>query len=119
MIRVYLPPDANTLLSTMDHCLRSVNYINLVIAGKYDEAIQFLTMSEAIEHCTQGLGIWKWASNDQKPNRMSLWPAGDVPTVEAHRTPPRFCANARRFKIRFINVVDLMRLQPDAEGYTA
>lgn len=117
MIRVYLPPDANTLLSTMDHCLRSVNYINLVIAGKHDEAPQFLTMPEAIEHCTQGLGIWKWASNDQEAEPDVIMAcAGDVPTVEALAATEILRKHLPDLKIRFINVVDLMRLQPDAEG---
>ena len=116
-IRVYLPPDANCLLSVMDHCLRSVNYINLVIAGKHEEAPQFLNMEEAIEHCTQGISIWQWASNDQdsEPDVVMAC-AGDVPTVEALAAVSILRKNLPELKIRFINVVDLMKLEPDTES---
>lgn len=117
MIRVYLPPDANTLLSVMDHCLRSLNYINLVIAGKHPEAPQFLSMEQAVEHCTQGLSIWKWASNDQdqEPD-VVIACAGDVPTVEALAATAILRKELPELKIRFINVVDLMKLEPETEG---
>ena len=117
MIRVYLPPDANCLLSVMDHCLRSLNYINLVICGKHEEAPQFLNMEEAVAHCTQGLSIWKWASNDQdsEPDVVMAC-AGDVPTVEALAAVSILRKNLPDLKIRFVNVVDLMRLEPDTEG---
>jgi xylulose-5-phosphate/fructose-6-phosphate phosphoketolase len=117
MIRIYLPPDANTLLSVMDHCLRSQSYINLVIAGKHEEAPQFLTMEQSIEHCTQGLSIWQWASNDQdsEPDLIMAC-AGDVPTVEALAAVAIMREHLPKLKIRFINVVDLMKLEPEAEG---
>ncbi len=117
IVRIYLPPDANTLLSTMDHCLRSENYINLVISGKHEEAPQFLSMPEAIEHCTQGIGIWQWASNDQdsEPDVVMAC-AGDVPTMETLAAVSILRENLPELKIRVVNVVDLMRLEPDTEG---
>jgi xylulose-5-phosphate/fructose-6-phosphate phosphoketolase len=116
-IRVYLPPDANCLLSTMDHCLNSLNYVNLVICGKHEEALQFLTMEEAIEHCTQGIGIWQWASNDQasEPDVVMAC-AGDVPTVEALAAVAILREHLPDLKIRVVNVVDLMKLEPATEG---
>jgi len=116
-IRVYLPPDANCLLSTMDHCLRSVNYVNLVICGKHEEAPQFLTMDEAIEHCTQGIGIWQWASNDQdsEPDLVMAC-AGDVPTVETLAAVSILREHLPDLKIRVVNVVDIMKLEPDTES---
>jgi xylulose-5-phosphate/fructose-6-phosphate phosphoketolase len=117
IIRIYLPPDANTLLSTMDHCLRSQNYINLVISGKHEEAPQFLSMPDAIEHCTQGLGIWQWASNDQdsEPD-VVLACAGDVPTMETLAAASILREHLPELKVRVVNVVDLMKLEPDTEG---
>jgi xylulose-5-phosphate/fructose-6-phosphate phosphoketolase len=116
-IRVYLPPDANCLLSTMDHCLRSVNYVNLVICGKHEEAPQFLTMDQAIEHCTEGIGIWQWASNDQdsEPDLIMAC-AGDVPTVETLAAVEILRQYLPDVKVRVVNVVDLMKLQPDTES---
>ena len=116
-IRIYLPPDANCLLSMMDHCLRSVNYINLVIAGKHEEAPQFLDMAAAIAHCTQGLSIWQWASNDEgtEPDVVMAC-AGDVPTVETLAAVSILRTYLPDLKIRVINVVDLMKLEPETES---
>lgn len=116
-IRVYLPPDANCLLSVMDHCLRSVNYVNLVISGKHDDAPQFLTMDEAIEHCTRGISIWDGASNDRdaEPD-VVLACAGDVPTVETLAAVSILREHLPDLKVRVVNVVDLMKLQPEAES---
>jgi xylulose-5-phosphate/fructose-6-phosphate phosphoketolase len=116
-IRVYLPPDANCLLSTMDHCLRSSNYINLVICGKHEEAPQFLDMESAVEHCTQGLGIWKWASNDQeKEPDVVMVCAGDVPTMETLAAVSILRKNLPELRIRVVNIVDIMKLEPDTES---
>jgi xylulose-5-phosphate/fructose-6-phosphate phosphoketolase len=117
MIRVYLPPDANTLLSVMDHCLRSINYVNLVICGKHEEAPQFLDMEAAIEHCTQGIGIWKWASNDQdsEPDVVMAC-AGDVPTAETIAAVSILRSRLPELKVRVVNVVDIMKLEPDTES---
>ncbi|HEX6258304.1 MAG TPA: phosphoketolase family protein [Candidatus Saccharimonadales bacterium] len=117
MVRVYLPPDANTLLSTMDHCLKTKNYINLVICGKHDDAPQFLDMDAAIQHCTDGLSIWDWASTDngQEPD-VVLACAGDVPTVEALAAAAIMRKYLPDLKVRLVNVVDLMRLQPESES---
>jgi xylulose-5-phosphate/fructose-6-phosphate phosphoketolase len=116
-VRIYLPPDANCLLSTMDHCLRSENYINLVICGKHEEAPQFLDMQSAIAHCTQGLGIWKWASNDfeSEPDVVMVC-AGDVPTVETLAAVSILREHLPDLKIRVVNVVDLTKLEPDTES---
>ena len=116
-IRVYLPPDANTLLSTMDHCLRSKNYINLVICGKHDDAPQFLAMDDAIKHCTAGIGVWEWASSDngQEPDVVMAC-AGDVPTVEILAAVAIMRRHLPTLKVRVVNVVDLMRLQPPSES---
>lgn len=113
--RIYLPPDANTLLSVIDHCLRSRNYINLTITGKHDSP-QWLSMDEAIEHCTKGLGVWDWASNDQdsEPDVVMAC-AGDVPTLETLAAVSILREYLPNLKIRVINVVDLMRLEPDTE----
>lgn len=116
-IRVYLPPDANSLLSVMDHCLRSKNYVNLVICGKHEEAPQYLPMAEAIQHCTAGIGIWQWASNDQdsEPDIVMAC-AGDVPTMEALAAVSILRNHLPELKIRVVNVVDLMKLQPTTES---
>jgi xylulose-5-phosphate/fructose-6-phosphate phosphoketolase len=113
--RVYLPPDANTLLSVMDHCLRSRGYINLTITGKH-EAPQWLNMEEAVIHCTKGLGVWDWASNDngEEPD-VVMAAAGDIPTLEIIAAVSILRENLPDLKIRVINIVDLMRLQPDSE----
>jgi xylulose-5-phosphate/fructose-6-phosphate phosphoketolase len=115
IIRVYLPPDANTLLSVTDHCLRSRHYINVVIAGK-QPALQFLNMDSAIKHCTKGIGIWEWASNDQggEPDVVMAC-AGDVPTLETLAAVDILRQNFPELKVRVVNVVDLMTLQPANE----
>jgi xylulose-5-phosphate/fructose-6-phosphate phosphoketolase len=115
IIRIYLPPDANCLLSVMDHCLRSKHYVNVTVAGKHP-APQWLTMHEAINHCTKGIGIWEWASNDETSDPdVVIAAAGDVPTLEALAAVSILREHLPELKIRFINVVDLMRLQPRAE----
>ncbi|HBO64651.1 TPA: phosphoketolase [Candidatus Saccharibacteria bacterium] len=113
--RVYLPPDANTTLSVMDHCLRSRGYINLTITGKH-EAPQWLTMEQAVEHCTKGLGTWDWASTDngEEPD-VVMAAAGDIPTLEMMAAVSILREALPNLKIRVINIVDLMRLQPDTE----
>lgn len=112
IIRIYLPPDANTLLSVTDHCLRSKNYINIIVAGK-QPALQYLTMDEAIKHCTKGLGIWKWASNDSDGDPdVVLACAGDIPTLETLAAVDLLHKLIPDVKIRVVNVVDLMALQP-------
>jgi xylulose-5-phosphate/fructose-6-phosphate phosphoketolase len=115
VIRVYLPPDANTLLSVMDHCLRSRDYVNLIVAGK-QPALQFLDMDSAIRHCTAGIGIWQWASNDRdaEPD-VVLACAGDVPTLETLAAAQILRQNLPTLKVRVVNVVDLMKLQPHEE----
>ncbi len=115
VIRVYLPPDANTLLSVTDHCLRSRNYVNLVVAGK-QPAPQWLTMDQAIKHCTAGIGIWEWASNDQGGDPdVVMACCGDVPTLECLAAVSLLREHLPELKIRVINVVDLMKLQPASE----
>jgi len=113
--RVYLPPDANTLLSVADHCLRSRHYVNVIVAGKQPE-LQWLDMDAAIAHCTKGIGVWSWASTDQgsEPDVVMAC-AGDVPTLEALAAVDLLRRNFPDIKIRFVNVVDLMTLQPSAE----
>jgi xylulose-5-phosphate/fructose-6-phosphate phosphoketolase len=115
VVRVYLPPDANTLLSTMDHCLRSRQYVNVVVAGK-QPAPNWLTMDEAVRHCTRGLGIWEWASSggDGEPD-VVLACAGDVPTLETVAAADLLRRHLPHLKVRVVNVVDLMRLEPDTE----
>ncbi|MEU5720240.1 phosphoketolase family protein [Micromonospora sp. NPDC047738] len=115
VVRVYLPPDANTLLSTMDHCLRSRHYINVVVAGK-QPAPNWLSMDEAIQHARRGLGIWDWASTDQgtEPD-VVLACAGDVPTLETLAAADLLRRHLPELKVRVVNVVDLMRLQPPSE----
>jgi xylulose-5-phosphate/fructose-6-phosphate phosphoketolase len=114
IIRVYLPPDTNCLLSVADHCLRSRDYVNVIIAGK-QPALTYLTMDEAVAHCTQGIGIWGWASNDdgQEPD-VVLACAGDVPTLETVSAAAILRERLPELKVRVINVVDLMRLEPDS-----
>ena len=116
VIRVYLPFDANTLLSTFDHCLRSVNYVNVVIAGK-QTAANWLTMDEAVAHCTRGLGILDWAGTEEagKEPDVVLAAAGDVPTLEVLAAASILRAELPSLKVRVINVVDLMRLQNEGE----
>ncbi len=115
VIRVYLPPDANTLLSVADHCLRSRDYVNVIVAGK-QAALQYLDADAATKHCTQGLGIWDWASNDQMQDPdVVMACAGDVPTLETLAAVAWLREQLPQIKIRVINVVDLMRLQPESE----
>jgi xylulose-5-phosphate/fructose-6-phosphate phosphoketolase len=115
VIRVYLPPDANTLLSVMDHCLRSRDYVNVVVAGK-QPALQYLDIDAAVRHCTAGIGIWEWASTDRgiEPDVVMAC-AGDIPTLETLAAVDLLLAQFSDLKIRFVNVVDLMRLQPEEE----
>ena len=115
VVRVYLPPDANCLLSVTDHCLRSRNYVNVVVAGK-QPAPQWLTMDEAIKHCTAGLGIWEWASNDRggEPDVVMAC-CGDVPTLETLAAVDLLRRHAPDLKVRVVNVVNLMKLQPASE----
>ncbi len=115
IVRVYLPPDANCLLSVWDHCLRSRQYVNVVVAGKY-QAPQWLSMDEAIEHCTKGIGVWKWASNDQggEPD-VVMASCGDVPTLESLAAVSILREHLPELKIRVVNVVDLMKLEPSIE----
>ena len=115
IIRIYLPPDANTLLSVTDHCLRSRNYINVIVAGKQPE-MQWLNMEEAIKHCSAGLGIWQWASNDEgsEPDVVMAC-AGDVPTLETIAAVQIIRQHLPEVKVRVINIVDLMTLQPASE----
>jgi xylulose-5-phosphate/fructose-6-phosphate phosphoketolase len=115
IVRVYLPPDANTLLSVTDHCLRSRHYINVIVAGK-QPALQFLDMESAIKHCTKGIGMWEWASNDQKSEPdVVMACAGDVPTLETLAAVNILRENFPDLKIRVINVIDIMTLQPSSE----
>ncbi len=111
VVRVYLPPDANTLLSTVDHCLRSKNYVNVIVAGKQPE-LQYLDMASAELHCAKGIGIWPWASNDGDEPDLVMAAAGDVPTLEALAATHLLRDAFPDLKIRFVNVVDLMKLQP-------
>ena len=115
VVRLYLPPDANCLLSCFDHCIRSRNYVNVIVASKHPR-MQYLTMDQAIKHCTQGLGIWQWASNDegQEPDVVMAC-CGAEPTIETLAAVEILRENLPELKIRVVNVVDLMRLQPAAE----
>ncbi|MEG4964407.1 MULTISPECIES: phosphoketolase family protein [unclassified Microcoleus] len=115
VVRVYLPPDANTLLSVTDHCLRSRHYVNVIIAGK-QPALQYLDMDAAIKHCTAGIGIWEWASNDKggEPDVVMAC-AGDVPTLETLAAVDILRRDYPDLKVRVVNVVDLMTLQPASE----
>ena len=115
VIRAYLPPDTNTLLSVADHCLRSRDYVNVVVAGK-QPALNYLSMDEAVVHCTRGLGIWEWAScdGDEEPD-VILACCGDVPTLETVAAAAILRDRLPTLKVRVVNVVDLMRLQPESE----
>jgi xylulose-5-phosphate/fructose-6-phosphate phosphoketolase len=115
IVRVYLPPDANTLLSVTDHCLRSRDYVNIIVAGK-QPALQWLSMEQAVRHCTAGLGIWEWASNDAEGDPdVVMACAGDIPTLETLAAVQLLREKFAGLKIRVINVVDLMTLQPQSE----
>jgi xylulose-5-phosphate/fructose-6-phosphate phosphoketolase len=115
VIRVYLPPDANTLLSVADHCLRSREYVNVVVAGK-QPSLNYLSIDDAIVHCIRGIGIWEWASNDEghEPDVVMAC-CGDIPTVETLAAVAILRERLPELKVRVVNVVDLMRLQPDTE----
>ncbi len=115
VVRMYLPPDTNCLLSCFDHCIRSKNYVNVLVTSKHPRQ-QWLTMEQAIKHCTQGLGIWEWASNDksEEPD-VVLACCGDTPTLEALAAVTILRKELPEVKIRFINVVDLMKLQPQSK----
>jgi xylulose-5-phosphate/fructose-6-phosphate phosphoketolase len=115
IIRVYLPPDTNCLLSVADHCLRSRHYVNVIVAGK-QPALDYLSMEEAVAHCTRGIGIWEWASNDGggEPDVVMAC-AGDVPTLETLAAVSVLRRELPDLRVRVVNVVDLMRLQPESE----
>jgi xylulose-5-phosphate/fructose-6-phosphate phosphoketolase len=114
IIRVYLPPDANTLLSVADHCLRSRHYVNVIVAGK-QPALNYLSIEDAVLHCTRGIGIWEWASNDAGDPDVVMACCGDVPTLETLAAVDLLRRELPDLKVRVVNVVDLMRLQPDVE----
>jgi len=115
IVRVYLPPDANCLLSVMDHCLKSRHYINVVVAGKHP-APQWLDMDAAVKHCARGIGIWGWASNDQtSPPDVVMACCGDVPTLETLAAVSLMREHLPELRIRVVNIVDLMKLQPQSE----
>ncbi len=114
IVRVYLPPDANTLLSVADHCLRSRHYINLIVAGKQPQP-QWLAMDEAVEHCTRGMGVWPWASNDEGKPEVVIGCCGDIPTQEALAAVCLLRERVPDLRIRVVNVVDLMAMEPQSE----
>ena len=113
--RIYLPPDANCLLSVGDHCLRSTNYVNVIVADKQPH-LQYLNIEDAVRHCTKGIGIWDWASNDQdaEPD-VVMATAGDIATMESLAAVAILRERFPGLKIRFVNVVDLFKLEPDTE----
>ena len=113
VVRVYLPPDANTLLSVTDHCLRSRHYVNVVVAGK-QPGLQYLDIDAAVRHCTVGVGIWPWASHEGEPDVVMAC-AGDVPTLETLAAVDLLRQHLPELRVRVVNVVDLMTLQPDTE----
>jgi len=115
IVRIYLPPDVNCLLSTADHCLRSRDYVNIIVSDK-QKHLQYLTMDEAIIHCTKGIGIWDWASNDhhEEPDVVMAC-AGDIPTMESLAATAILREHFPELKVRFVNVVDLFRLVPHSE----
>jgi len=115
IVRVYFPPDANCLLSVANHCLRSRNYINVIVAGK-QPALQYLDMDTAVKHCTAGVGIWEWASNDEggEPDVVMAC-CGDIPTLETLAAVDFLRQNLPDIRIRVVNVVDLMTLEPQSE----
>src|SRR5437870_8413745 len=115
IVRVYLPPDANCLLSVADHCLRSRHYVNVIVAGK-QPALDYLSMDDAIVHCTRGIGIWEWASNDEtgEPD-VVLGCCGDIPTLETLAAAAILRDRLPDLRVRVVTVVDLMRLQLDSD----
>ena len=114
IIRVYLPPDTNCLLSVADHCLRSRQYVNVIVAGKQPQ-LDYLSMEDAVLHCTRGIGIWEWASNDAGDPDVVMACCGDIPTLEVLAAVDLLRKNLPSLKVRVVNVVDLMRLQPESE----
>jgi len=114
VIRVYLPPDTNCLLSVMDHCLRSRHYVNVIVAGK-QMSLNYLSMEDAVLHCTRGIGTWDWASNDGGDPDVVMACCGDVPTLETLAAVDILRAEVPSLKVRVVNVVDLMRLEPESE----
>ncbi|MGH8162355.1 MAG: phosphoketolase, partial [Gammaproteobacteria bacterium] len=114
IVRVYLPPDVNTLLSVADHCLRSKQYVNVIVAGKQPQ-LTYLDIDDAIDHCTRGLGIWPWACNTEGEPDVVLACAGDIPTLETLAATDLLRQHLPELKVRVINVVDLMRLEPPSE----
>jgi xylulose-5-phosphate/fructose-6-phosphate phosphoketolase len=114
IVRIYLPPDANTLLSVADHCLRSRHYVNLIVAGK-QPAPQWLDIEAASRHCAAGIGVWEWASNDGGDPDIVMACAGDVPTLEILAAVTLLRESVPDIRIRVVNVVDLMALQPASE----
>jgi len=114
IIRVYLPPDTNCLLSVADHCLRSRHYVNVIVAGK-QPSLNYLSMEDAVVHCTRGIGIWDWASNDDGDPDVVMGCCGDVPTLETLAAVDILRRELPSLKVRVVNVVDLMRLEPDTE----
>ena len=114
VVRVYLPPDTNTLLSTVDHCLRSRDYVNVIVAGKQPQP-SWLSIEDAEAHCTRGIGIWDWASSGGDEPDVVMACAGDVPTLETLAAVSLLRTHLPDLKVRVVNVVDLMRLQPDTE----
>jgi len=114
LVRVYLPPDANCLLSVTDHCLRSYNYVNVIVAGKH-RAPQWLDLERAVQHCAAGAGVWDWASNDQGDPDVVMAAAGDVPTQEVLAAVSLLREHLPSLRVRVVNVVDLMKLQPPRE----
>ncbi|MDX6540240.1 MAG: xylulose-5-phosphate/fructose-6-phosphate phosphoketolase, partial [Gaiellales bacterium] len=115
VVRVYFPPDANCLLSVADHCLRSRDYVNVIVAGK-QPALDYLSIDEAVAHCARGVGIWDWASTDSGGDPdVVLACAGDIPTLETLAAAAMLRENLPDLRVRVVNVVDLMRLQPETE----
>ncbi len=114
VIRVYLPPDTNCLLSVADHCLRSRHYVNVIVAGK-QPSLNYLSMEEAVLHCTRGIGIWDWASNDGGDPDVVMGCCGDIPTLETLAAVDILRQELPSLKVRVVNVVDLMRIQPETE----
>jgi xylulose-5-phosphate/fructose-6-phosphate phosphoketolase len=114
VVRVYLPPDTNTLLSVADHCLRSRHYVNVIVAGKQN-ALNYLSIDDAILHATRGIGIWEWASNDEGNPDVVMAAAGEIPTMETLAAIDLIRTHLPDLRVRFVNVLDLMRLQPESE----
>jgi xylulose-5-phosphate/fructose-6-phosphate phosphoketolase len=115
VIRVYLPPDTNCLLSVADHCLRSHNYVNVIVAGK-QPSLNYLAMDDAVLHCTRGIGVWDWASNDDRGEPdVVMACCGDIPTLETVAAVDLIRQRLPQLKVRVVNVVDLMKLQPTSE----